>query len=1092
MRWLFRKQVASNKEEARRHYNAKDYKKAEPFLLSMLKTDPDDVWALDVLSRLYMNTQKHEHALSHVQRLMRLQPNNPEIVKRLLNVAVVTHSFEILRTHIRRLNWCEDDAPLIEKIVTNFAEHPKLSFLIETIALDSDLFYPKLLWMKLRLTEDEASVSIEEVSSLLIPSLIESREYVLCLELFERFGLEELKMGVQRQFLTSVEDKIPDKRILIKQLIANSRYHEAIEFVKSILQILPNDIPSLENMTFLGSKTKQNELVIGSGKKLIELHASSLSICKRLTKAAIEAGDVDTILLSIDELSNHDVNFSETLRNAYSIALMKGDESAIIKLESYSKSGLQQLDLLVTKKIHQGQYSEATRLIDEGLREHPGEILLLHRKANILRMLGDIEGCIHQCDVILALNPQHVQASILRTQMGTKVWDEEKVEIEYQQMVERFPKVLKFHHQLLNFAFSAKKDMKWSLEVIENALEHYPNDERLLLFKALASAKQGHEEKAKHTIENALLKFPTSGNALIAAAQVAKECNNPSEQLDFVNKLLTKQGLSPLISTSEYKISPEFLSSPSLQDTVSSGLVSVIMTTYKHDPLLDVAINSILNQTYKEIELIIIDDCSPDSTFFYLEERAKQEPRLRVFQMKENGGTYLAKNFGIQQAKGIFFAFMDSDDYAHPQKIERQINELNQNSQIKGIVHQCIRIDEDSNIEFRGIGPFRMSCISLLIRKEVVERMGFFDSLRVGADTEFIERIDAVFGDGSLIELPDLTLFMMRHSTSLTGGGAFHIDWRSVSGQRLVHHNNFRLWHREIKNGLSEGYMPRHLTSRPFVVSDEQKSVHHLWNDSFPLFSSMIKNRKKMWWEQKKEVWQKTLSSKRSGRFYVENLGFKVPFLFWSGKEIEEIPEFSFLPENFVIKPSEGWSSKHVYCMKNGFDILTHKQYSRTEIIEALKNDDFLLLKKPEILIEELLQPEEAESQFSIPRDYKFFCFGEEIALVHVVLRLSEVDASLNQHHYLDSNFHLLPFHVLQGRPQSEQELEKPKCWDEMVSMVRQIGKELGIFMRIDVFPTIRGCVFGEFTPTPHVGGKFVEEADQYLGLFWKGEEGVE
>jgi hypothetical protein len=61
-----------------------------------------------------------------------------------------------------------------------------------------------------------------------------------------------------------------------------------------------------------------------------------------------------------------------------------------------------------------------------------------------------------------------------------------------------------------------------------------------------------------------------------------------------------------------------------------------------------------------------------------------------------------------------------------------------------------------------------------------------------------------------------------------------------------------------------------------------------------------------------------------------------------------------------------------------------------------------------------------------------------------------------------------------------------------MIQSVQTIGKALGIYMRIDMFPTNRGAVFGEFTPTPHGGNGYSRFADEYLGSFWKGEEGVE
>ena len=170
------------------------------------------------------------------------------------------------------------------------------------------------------------------------------------------------------------------------------------------------------------------------------------------------------------------------------------------------------------------------------------------------------------------------------------------------------------------------------------------------------------------------------------------------------------------------------------------------MTTYKRDPLLDAAIASILNQTYKNIELIIVDDCSPDDNYSYLQQLAENDERIRVFQMNENGGTYVAKNFAMTQARGEFIGFMDSDDYSHAERIQFQVATLDDHPEVMAVTHDYFRIDESSDIEFRGIGALRMACISFLIRREVIDEIGFFDSLRVGADTEYIERIEAYYG----------------------------------------------------------------------------------------------------------------------------------------------------------------------------------------------------------------------------------------------------------------------------------------------------------------------------------------------------------
>ena len=78
------------------------------------------------------------------------------------------------------------------------------------------------------------------------------------------------------------------------------------------------------------------------------------------------------------------------------------------------------------------------------------------------------------------------------------------------------------------------------------------------------------------------------------------------------------------------------------------------------------------------------------------------------------------------------------------------------------------------------------------------------------------------------------------------------------------------------------------------------------------------------------------------------------------------------------------------------------------------------------------------------------------------------------------------------SRPLNPYDLEKPDCWEEMVEAVKTIGSSVHAFMRIDMYATNRGAVFGEFTPTPHGGNGYSEFADRYLGSYWKGEEGVE
>ena len=98
-------------------------------------------------------------------------------------------------------------------------------------------------------------------------------------------------------------------------------------------------------------------------------------------------------------------------------------------------------------------------------------------------------------------------------------------------------------------------------------------------------------------------------------------------------------------------------------------MVSVIIPVYNVEKYLAMCIESVLNQTYKDYELILVDDGSTDDSPKICDEYAEKDNRIRVFHQK-NGGTSKAKNYGISVSKGEFIYFMDSDDTIHPRLLE--------------------------------------------------------------------------------------------------------------------------------------------------------------------------------------------------------------------------------------------------------------------------------------------------------------------------------------------------------------------------------------------------------------------------------------
>ena len=101
---------------------------------------------------------------------------------------------------------------------------------------------------------------------------------------------------------------------------------------------------------------------------------------------------------------------------------------------------------------------------------------------------------------------------------------------------------------------------------------------------------------------------------------------------------------------------------------VKTPLVSIIIPVYKVEPYIRQALDSVINQTYKTLQIILVDDGSPDNSGAICDEYAQQDSRVQVIH-KENGGVSSARNAGIDAAVGEWIYFMDPDDWIEPETI---------------------------------------------------------------------------------------------------------------------------------------------------------------------------------------------------------------------------------------------------------------------------------------------------------------------------------------------------------------------------------------------------------------------------------------
>lgn len=111
-------------------------------------------------------------------------------------------------------------------------------------------------------------------------------------------------------------------------------------------------------------------------------------------------------------------------------------------------------------------------------------------------------------------------------------------------------------------------------------------------------------------------------------------------------------------------------------------LVSIIIPTYNVEKYIEQGIDSLLNQTYSNLEILIIDDCSTDNTPVILKKKYTKNKKIKIIEKSENLGPANSRNIGIQQAHGKYIALLDGDDYYAVDKIEKQVQVMESNPDV--------------------------------------------------------------------------------------------------------------------------------------------------------------------------------------------------------------------------------------------------------------------------------------------------------------------------------------------------------------------------------------------------------------------------
>lgn len=200
-------------------------------------------------------------------------------------------------------------------------------------------------------------------------------------------------------------------------------------------------------------------------------------------------------------------------------------------------------------------------------------------------------------------------------------------------------------------------------------------------------------------------------------------------------------------------------------------LVSILMTAYNREKYIEEAIQSVLASTYTNFELIIVDDCSSDSTVAIARSWACKDARISVYVNESNLGDYGNRNKAASLAKGKYLKYVDSDDMIYSESLDLMVNAMEHYPEAAmGLSARERDIDKDFPVlltpsqsyyqHFFEDGFLENGPLAVIIRKDIFDKIGGFSGKRMIGDTECWLKLA---GQYPVIQLPKNLLFWRQH-----------------------------------------------------------------------------------------------------------------------------------------------------------------------------------------------------------------------------------------------------------------------------------------------------------------------------------------
>lgn len=266
---------------------------------------------------------------------------------------------------------------------------------------------------------------------------------------------------------------------------------------------------------------------------------------------------------------------------------------------------------------------------------------------------------------------------------------------------------------------------------------------------------------------------------------------------DDIDSAFRDQGLTPPLGTLGRAPRLGDFKGDAAPGGTGGALITVVVAARDAAATLPMAVGSLLHQTWKDLEVLIVDDASGDPTARVAADLTRSDNRVRLLKTGKAAGAAAARNLGMANARGELIAFHDADDWAHPQRLERQARALERPGAVACIARH-FRLGADGAPLSPRVFPLIRACpISLLVRTDAARAAGDFEDEPVGTDSEYLARLDLLFGRPSVVRLDEIHIVAGWAGTSLSGSTATGLASAEGRALREAYERDWRVRHAE-------------------------------------------------------------------------------------------------------------------------------------------------------------------------------------------------------------------------------------------------------------------------------------------------------